>query len=442
MAGRKWTEAEAKWLIDRVKKGEHPKALIPKLKKKFGTVRSYHSIEKKLGTHGISFSHTMPTAPEQEFEPHHVTQAVKHDREVAKLNNEIKLLKVKQAEMIHRVNTQEYLLSVGEQLITALPKVKQPAPIPRQRGATEEHAFLLLSDIHYPETVSAAEMGGLNEYNRVIANCRLKYLVEGVRDIAVNKMLGYKLSTLHILCLGDWMSGNIHEELAETNDGDAITASMDLAFIVAQMVRDLLLVFPKIEMVGVVGNHGRMTKKKRFKRPYVNWDFVCYQFLSGFLAQEIAAKTVKVDFPESFWRMHDINGHNCLILHGDNINSWAGIPWYGIQRASYKMTEMFAARRIFYEYMFIGHFHNEASVQRPKGEIIINGSVMGGNEFSQGALFTMSAPVQLFGGAHPKRLSWRFPMDLSEPDVVGELYQTIDLSKVSLGDVLAERLRM
>lgn len=442
MPGRKWTTAEEKWLTDKVKKGQHPKELLAPFKKKFGHSRSLNGFDKKLGRVGVSYSHAMPEAPERQFEPHHVSQAVRHDRETAQLRNEIKLLKVKNGELVKRANTQEYLLSVGEQLITALPKVKQPKPPTRIKGATEEHAFLLLSDIHYPETVSAAEMGGLNEYNRVIANCRLKALVEGVCDITVNKMLGYKLSTLHILCLGDWLSGNIHEELAETNDGDALTSCVDLAFIVAQMVRELLMVFPKIELVGVVGNHGRMTKQKRFKRPYVNWDYTCYQILSMFLAQEIAAKTVSVEFPESFWVMHDINGHNCLILHGDNINSWAGIPWYGIQRASYKMTEMFAARRMFYEYMFLGHFHNEASVQRPKGEIIINGSVMGGNEFSQGAMFTTSSPVQLFGGAHKKRLSWRFPMDLSEPELNGELYQTVDLSNVSIGDVLAERLRM
>jgi hypothetical protein len=210
--------------------------------------------------------------------------------------------------------------------------------------------------------------------------------------------------------MGDFTSGTIHSELVESTRTNIVDWALSGATVVAQLIRDLASVFEEVEFVGVVGNHGRMQKEKRFKDVYVNWDYVTYHLLSLFLK---GTKHVKFDIPRCFFRVREINNHNFLILHGDNIRQWMMIPWYGIDRAVHRLAELLASQGEFFEYVCMAHFHNLGQIDRVKGEKIINGSVIGGNEFSLGNMFVSSDPKQLFFGVHKRvGITWRFPINL------------------------------
>lgn len=427
-----WTKSEETYLRNKIKAGTHPQDFLDDMNKKFGNSRSFTSIERKAARMGLSFSActkklAVPTVAESRT-------IVKKDIEITRLKAEKQILKKKYAQAIKSTSTQEVVLEYIKNYIQALPEVSTPKSRPiKNKGSSEEELVLALGDIHAGEVVNAIEMNGINEYNFDIAVYRLKALVDSVIDIAKNKLSGYTFRKLHVLGLGDWVSGTIHEELTENADGNIIEWTMNLAYVVAQMLRELATEFEEIEFVGVVGNHGRLHKKPRFKARYVNWDYVCYQMMSSLLANQ---KNIKCTIPKSFWHIHEINGHQFLVIHGDNINSSLGIPWYGIQRTVANLKELLAAKNQKFDYIVLGHFHNYGLLDRVKGELIVNGSIIGGNEFSVGKMFTSSEACQHFCGVHAKRgMTFRYKINIQHAKTDGELpYEYVN--GMTLGELI------
>lgn len=413
-----WKKDEEKYLRSKVEASIHPQDFLDDMNKKFGNRRTFTAIERKLARMNLSLSScekklAVPTIAESKV-------IVKKDIEISRLRAEKQILKKKYQQAIKATSTQEAVLEYIRDHIQALPEVSSPKPrSAKNTGSSEEELILNLGDIHAGEVVSAEEMNDLNEYNFDIATRRLKALADSVIDIAKNKLSGYTFRKLHILGLGDWISGTIHEELVETADGNIIEWTMNLAYVVAQMIRELAVEFEEIEFVGIVGNHGRLHRKPRFKARYVNWDFVCYQMLSALLANQ---KNVKCTIPKSFWHIHTVNKHNFLLIHGDNINSSLGIPWYGIQKMVANLKELLASKDQYFDYIMLGHFHNYGLLDRVKGELIINGSLIGGNEFSVGKMFTSSEACQHFCGVHPKRgMTFRYKINVQHVKTTGEV---------------------
>jgi hypothetical protein len=412
----------------------HPQDFLDEMNKKFGKGRTFTAIERKLARMNLSLSTcskklAVPTIAESKV-------IVKKDVEIIRLQAEKQILAKKYQQAINAASTQEVILEYLHNHLQALPEVAHPAPGSikiANVNESEEELILNLGDIHAGEVVKAEELNGLNEYNFHILTHRLKCLTNSVINIAKNKLSGYTFRKLHILGLGDWISGTIHEELVENAEGNVIEWTMNLAYIVAQMIRELAVEFEEIEFVGVIGNHGRLHKKPRFKARYVNWDYVCYQMLSALLAKQ---KNVKCTIPKSFWHIHEVNNHKFLLIHGDNINSNLGIPWYGIQRMVANLKELLASKEQHFDYIMLGHFHNYGLLDRVKGELVINGSLIGGNEYSVGKMFTSSEACQHFCGVHPKRgMTFRYKINVQNIDTMGKApYKYVE--NMTLGDLI------
>ena len=69
-----------------------------------------------------------------------------------------------------------------------------------------------------------------------------------------------------VLGLGDFVSGLIHEELVESAPDTIIEWVLGGSLVVSQFLLDLCENFEEVEFDGIPGNHGRMTKKPRFKQ--------------------------------------------------------------------------------------------------------------------------------------------------------------------------------
>jgi len=161
-----------------------------------------------------------------------------------------------------------------------------------------------------------------------------------------------------------------------------------------------------------------MHRKPRFKNRYVNWDYVAYQFLSLLLKDQ---KNITFNLPKSFWHLQEINGKRFLFLHGDNINSYNGIPWYGINRTIAQFKELLEAKQQRFDYICMGHFHQRNILDRVTGELILNGSLIGGNEFVIGKMFTSGEASQHLGGVHHKRgTTWNYKIRVQYAPTEGE----------------------
>ena len=403
MSGRIWKKEEIECARKKVAEGENPVSFRGEFNKKFPPGRSATAIRRKLQEDGVSYDHTHQPQIED------IDLRTGYDQKIKLLTSQLKAITDKYGRVIDGLNIQDRVVEAGKSCVGALPPVKQPTFPKSSKHKTTEQAVLLLSDTHLGEVVRDDEMRGLNEYNVNISNKRIKHLVNTVADLTANKLSGYNIEKLNLFLLGDMVCGAIHEELSETGEGNIMDWTVNIAYILAQVVQELLMTFPTIDIVGVVGNHGRTRKQVRYKERYVNWDFAAYQYLSMFLAEEIKVGKVVCKFPTSFWTTHDVLGWNWLILHGDNIKSWMGIPWYGIIRTTHRLKEMLAVKNENFEYMAIGHFHNQGTLDMMKGRRIINGSVIGGNEYSMGAMFTTSEASQFFCGIHKDEgITWEY----------------------------------
>lgn len=385
---RNWTAAEKKFIVEQIRQGKNPEEFVDTLNEQFHHKRTVSAIEHQLERLGLS------TSPVKVAE-----KEILLDKKIKTLELENSILKNKYATAIKNSNVQDNLIEVVRQNIKAFPAIALPKPIIPKGDITKETMLLLLSDLHIGEVVASPEVNGINEYNINIMRHRLAFLADHIIDIKTNKLMGYQFDKLVIGGLGDFVSGIIHQELIETGEGNVAEWTLGGAFVIAQFIREMAQAFSEVEFVGIVGNHGRLTQKPRFKQRYVNWDYFLYQILSLLLANQ---PNVKFHIPQSFWTLYDINGKSFLFLHGDNVNSYASIPWYGIERTVAKLKELLEAKNQQFDYVCMGHFHNRNILDRVKGELIINGSLIGGNEYSIGKLFTSSLASQHLCGVHRK----------------------------------------
>lgn len=279
----------------------------------------------------------------------------------------------------------------------------------RQKTPSGETLCLMLSDFHMGEEVDSAEVMDLNEYSTDIAVQRVHQLATGVRSIA-SKMTGYNFEALNIFELGDMVSGIIHEELLQG------TATVDQVVICARTLADLTAdlseLFPVVNVVGVIGNHGRMTKKPKFKKKWDNFDYLVYKFQEQICSQ---LENVSFNMPKSAMAMVQLYKWNFLLRHGDGKSqSYAGIPFYGILRGDGKLTQVLAQDNRYPHYHLLGHYHTQNTLEKVGGKIIMNGSLVGTGEYSWNAMFGSSEPKQKLFSVHPEHgVTWEMDLNVA-----------------------------
>lgn len=263
-------------------------------------------------------------------------------------------------------------------------------PAPAMSLAPLEGLFCL-SDPHVGERVSKTETEGFGEYNFDIYQQRLWHCRQKILELTKIQRLGSAVDRLVILMLGDIVTGDIHAELDDTADLSLPTAICAAGWTLGHFVVGLAPHFKQVDVIGVVGNHGRKDLKPRFKnRRNRNWDYAAYQ-----IAAMLSAKCTGVHWhlPNSPAVIVGIAGANLLVKHGDGVDTRGVLPFYGMYRDSereYRKRRKADPAHQF-DYIIQGHLH-EFTVLK---ERIVVPSMIGANEFSMNKLHAVSDPAQL-----------------------------------------------
>lgn len=365
--------------------------------RRFKTTAEYvRQVAKKLGVANVRTNKQASRTPKPKRT---LQEEIVEDRRILALRSENEVLSRKVKALMKDANTQEKILEMARLTINALPTVPAPARIKPTKGQAVESAVLVGSCWHIGETINPHEMAGLNAYNFDIFCRRLQYLTQEAISFTTQNMRAHVFDELRVLLTGDMVSGVIHDELLETNELNIVEQATIGPLVTAQALLQLARVFPRIIVTCVVGNHGRVKHEKYFKhKQQVNWDYVFYNNLALLLKDQ---PNITFQIPLSWWAGTEIKGHNFLVMHGDLIKSWGGIPFYGINRMVAKWIEIEAAHKRFFRYFIASHFHNWAGIQTAAGENILNASMKGGDEYATG-LALYSEPKQLLFGVHPK----------------------------------------
>lgn len=270
------------------------------------------------------------------------------------------------------------------------PIYRPPASRARKPSKTPDHEFVLLwSDAHAGEVVDPAAMSGMNAYDWGVMMDRHRALAEAV--LSYKEHQTSPIDRLHVCALGDMLSGNIHESLRETNQMPLAEATVQFGLDGADWLENLASNFKRTTFRGVVGNHPRESMKPATKRKFSNADWTCYQVMR----QRLKRSPVEFEIPKSSRLAFNVYATRFLMYHGDAVgpSSMVGVPWGGIIRHVARLRNQFADSGEAISHFVCGHFHEANAVQNRK--IIVNGSIIGPNEYSLEKFGECSGPTQL-----------------------------------------------
>lgn len=256
---------------------------------------------------------------------------------------------------------------------------------------------LMLSDLHWGEQVRAEQIGGVNSYNLAIARRRLRTVVETV--ISLCRILDPSMTYPGIVVPlgGDMVSGNIHDELAASNELNTMPTVLDLYGNLVPAIRLLADTFGHVFLPCVSGNHDRDTKKIWSKdRNHTSFGWLLYQFLAATFADDKRVTFYIPDGSDALYRIYDTR---YLLTHGDQFRGGDGIigPLGPVTRGEQKKNTRNAAVGQDYDVMEFGHFHKRMLTARLRG----NGSLKGYDEYAADNNFGFEPPSQNFWITHP-----------------------------------------
>lgn len=258
--------------------------------------------------------------------------------------------------------------------------------------------ILLLSDWHGGETVNRAEIYNVNKYNLEIMEKRAKTLIETTVNILKhNDVLKPNYPGIVVSILGDMVSGDIHEELRDTNEMPSLPTVVHMSNILIECLDILIKEFEHVLVPCVTGNHGRNTLKMRAKtRAHTSYDWLLYQMLESYYEQKylnipIAERPIRFLVPLAPDQIFQIYNTKFLATHGDTLGKGGDgiIGCVGpIIRGDHKTRSRSLQIGLPYDIMLLGHYHQLMWHSR----YISNGSLVGYNEFASNVL---RAPFEL-----------------------------------------------
>lgn len=266
---------------------------------------------------------------------------------------------------------------------------------------------LMLSDLHWGENVRAAQIGGVNSYNLAIARCGLRNVVNTTIRVCQILDPAMRYPGIVLPLGGDMVSGNIHEELAATNDINTMPTVLDLYEHLVPAISLLADKFGNVFIPCVSGNHDRDTKKIWSKdRNHTSFGWLLYQFLALRFETD---QRVEFYIPDGSDALYRIYNTRYLLTHGDQFRGGDGIigPLGPVTRGEQKKNTRNAAVGQDYDVMEFGHFHKRMLTARLRG----NGSLKGYDEFAHNNNFGFELASQNFWVTHPDHgITWDIPI--------------------------------
>lgn len=309
---------------------------------------------------------------------------------VARADNKYLSERVEQLEQLNAMLTQVDGITSGA------PKWSTPTRKARRNVGI---ANLLLSDLHLDEVVRPEEIGGVNAYNRRIAEQRLRACFEKFIVVSKNYIGGVAYDGAVVAMIGDTFSGSIHDELRETNEA---STPESLDYWIDHFVAGFTLVadeFGKLHIPSATGNHDRQGKKPVHKgRARESWHTLFLRQIRRALAND---KRITFDIPEGPETQMRQYGTTFHYTHGDQFRGGSGISgiFTPLMLGDMRKRKRQQAIGQPYDVMCLGHFHQYL----PTPWFIVNGSLKGYDEYASNNNFGFEVPKQAFWVTTPEQ---------------------------------------
>lgn len=361
---------------------------------------------KKHGLRRTTLTHRHQAAIEMGLKPGKVGLAPDDPRhlkaEIKRLSTE--LAKAQKTELTHEAIKRHIIAMTQE-----VEAVEPPAWMREKSGVSSSPGVptLFISDLHWGEIVHPTQINGVNEYNLKIAHKRLD--IAGERAVRLLSIIDPKMGYPGIVIPlgGDMISGNIHDELATTNELNTMPTVLDLFGKLVAFLGEMADTFGRVFCPCVSGNHGRDTRKIWAKdRHHTSFDWLLYCFLAKHFEGDKRVTFLIPDGPDAYYRVY---GHRYLLTHGDQFRGGDSMigPLGPITRGDHKKRSRNAQIDMEYDTLLMGHWHQYIHLAR----LIVNSCLKGYDEYAYTNNFPFEAPSQALWITHPKYgITFRMPV--------------------------------
>ena len=249
---------------------------------------------------------------------------------------------------------------------------------------------LLLSDFHWSEVVDPQQVFFKNKYNLSVAKKRLENVALRTIHILKEGMAFNKYPGIVVNLCGDMVSGDIHDELTVTNDKPIMPTFIDLYTNMIRVLSRFINEFGRVFVPCVNGNHSRTTKKIPAKdRAYTNFDWLLYHMLAKYFENDDRITFLIGDGGDVQYKVYN---HVYRLTHGDQFRGGTGLLGLvaPVMRGEFKKRTASTTYNYRYDTLIMGHFHQYMTL----GNVIVNGSLVGYNEYAMLNNFPFDIPKQ------------------------------------------------
>lgn len=310
-----------------------------------------------------------------------------------RLMRQLEHAKAKVEDLVDAVYTAAHDAATNLQL-AAVPK-----PAPTKGSGTSQTAVAVLSDWQLAKITAS--------YNSKVCEERIELYADKVLRLTEIQRAAHPIKTCQVWILGDIIEG----ELIFPGQASLIDASLyrqvcvDGPRILGNFLRRMLANFDRVEVIGVIGNHGGIGgKSRREHNPTTNADRMLYRICQT-MFDSAGEKRITWTIPDrererDWYAIAKIGDYRCLLFHGDQIRGHSGIPWYGFHKRVLGWRGG-AIREPFSE-AACGHFHTPTRITLNAVTVRVSGSPESDNTYAQEQLAAIGRPSQWLLFVHPK----------------------------------------
>lgn len=321
---------------------------------------------------------------------HSVPRTLADDLAERRHRSEVASLKARLREAMDKLEQCQYELATAVAANDALHVVEPIRPRERTSGLREATAVALASDWHIEETVDAEAVNGVNRYDLTIARRRVERYFESVPYLTNYHRGHFQIRDMVLWLGGDLITGYLREEDLESNSLSPTQAIATLHSWIVEGIRSVLARTEGIETLRVVcnsGNHGRLTKKVQPRTREANSiEWLMYQMLAREFADDPRVRFILPHGVHTYLQIYDMV---VRFTHGDATKYGGGIG--GIMIPIRKAIARWETVR-HADLNIMGHYHSKHFLR----DLIVNGSLIGYNEFALDIAAPFEEPQQCF----------------------------------------------
>lgn len=291
--------------------------------------------------------------------------------------------------LIRRMSREETLVEIAKTAAESISKnIQLPnyiEPMVYEDSLNVEphnEGILLVSDWHYGIDIN----NYFNRFNPEIARSRVAQL----KDEVINIIRNEPINLLHVVNLGDLISGRIHSTIRINNRIDVITQAIEVSEILAEMLNELSKYAP-IAYYDTLDNHSRLEPNLKESLDLESLARVVTEFIKLRLKHNNRVSIFDNQFSDDIITFESC-GHPVCAVHGDKDK-----PNKVIDNLTMMTEEHF-------DLICTAHLHHWNADEKNFTRRIGNGSLMGTDDFAQNLRLT-SSPSQTLIIASPETVT-------------------------------------